>query len=258
MLINSFDMKTLCDLLNRQQVVNQVNPNYITRLMPNAGKAIFMGKRGLDARTIVVDAAVSGSSRANMYGVLDAIKARVNKGLLTIVFSDNGGRQIQGYGFVDGSEIPPEWVQLTVPIKFVFVCPDPRWRDVSQTILGSSNPHTLTPLGNARMPLVIKITGNNATPATNPTVTYKNSSGATIASFTWTGTLTGSETLVIDTEFFSVKKNGTNVISTFSGDFFDANPEDYDFASSAWPTITLGLTAGTHNDFHAEFYRRWL
>lgn len=258
MFVNSFDLKTLgLHLLKRPNAWSAPKAERSYKALPSATKMVYTGIKSSGMRTVNVTAVLEASSHTALITALDELKSRIAAGLLTVYFSDDSTRSIQGYGSVDvPEEYDAAWVQLFLPVTIVLECLDPRWIATSlTTVTGSDSP---LPIGTARTPPVIQITGNTGSPLTNPHVDYRNYAGTVLWHFTWTGTLSGAQTLVVDCGAFTVKIGSTNEIEHFSGDFFDLDPADGDYFLSHWPDTLLTKTSGTCDAYSVEYYKRWL
>jgi predicted phage tail component-like protein len=114
------------------------------------------------------------------------------------------------------------WLEFTIPFKASqpFIV-----RTFEKRHTGSG---VLTNEGTMEAPLVIEITG----PVTNPSVTVGSDT------LTWTGTVGAGDTLVIDTEYMTVKFNGSNAIANYSGGFPKLQPGDTTVTAAAAGTTT--------------------
>lgn len=131
-------------------------------------------------------------------------------GSRNLIFADDIEKtyKVKYAGRIELSKIFGNWLEFTIPFKAY----DP-------FIIGSFEKQhvgsgTLTNEGTFETPLRIEITG----PATNPSVQIGSET------LTWTGTVGESDTLVIDTEYMTVKFNGVNAIANYSGSFPKLQP----------------------------------
>lgn len=121
-----------------------------------------------------------------------------------LTFADEPGKvykvryagSISVTNFIDGRE-------FTIPFK---MCKPYRIASTQSQKIGAG---TAVNGGNIETPCVIEIVG----PVTNPSVTIGNKT------MTYTGTLTGSDKLIIDTENLTVTFNGANALAYYNGVF---------------------------------------
>jgi phage-related protein len=112
------------------------------------------------------------------------------------------------------------WLEFTIPFK---ACDPFIIGSFEKQHVGSG---TLTNEGTFETPVKIEITG----PITNPSVTV---GGETLI---WTGTVGASDRLEIDTEYMTVKFNGSNAIANYSGGFPKLQPGDTTVTAAAGGT----------------------
>lgn len=149
-----------------------------------------------------------------------SLKAYLSKDVVVKLDDGTTARQITGRCV--GVSLMPYRVPVTLVSdgSVTFVCADPLWRatsDTTETINGT--PNTLD-LGNAPVSdwvLTITATTNSIT---DITITLGPNT------LTWTGTILASKALVIDASAFTVKNDGVDALSTYSGGFPAVNPND--------------------------------
>ncbi len=108
------------------------------------------------------------------------------------------------------------------------------------------------------MPVVITIVGA-ASNLVNPECEYRDKSDNVLFSWSYTGSLSGSDTLVVDSEAFTVELNGSNDGDNLSGTIFNVDPGDGDYLGSpAGPDIRLTADSGSAGQFKVEYKRRYL
>lgn len=104
----------------------------------------------------------------------------------------------------------------------------------STTYSVTSNLTTLTVphFGNHAAKPIITITGTGS----NLTIT----NDSTEEGFTWSGTLSANDTLVVDCDKMSIKKNGNNAFANFSGDYITLGEGDNSITVTATsPNLTV-------------------
>ncbi len=269
MIIDGNDLQTIAILRERGPSRNAASVSQIISGAPGAWRRIRMGRGAPDPLQIVCIGGVvgdptdpNGGTQAQMQGNLDKLKywTRADKEL-TVSWSDIANRQWKGYRQrLDVGGIPPEWVTQGVHFALRILCPVPFAEDdsLSSPNTSGSSPLTITPnVGTAPYPVVIKITGNNTANLGSLVIQYRDKADTVIHSLTYTGTLTGSQQLIIDTEAMTAVIGSTNEAGNISGTYFDINPGDGDYLGSpAGPDVNITFT-GTCDDFTVEYRRRW-
>lgn len=166
------------------------------------------GPRGLELRVASKDGLTVAQKTALKRYVAGWLRPAL--GAFNIAWEDDPDRYLQVR--ISGAIQPEEyrdWLQFTVPLKAtnpMYLGSTLHMQTGSGTVVVSE--------GNVDSPATVTITG----PVTNPSVTV----GA--SSFTWTGSLGGLDTLVVDGERMTVAKNGVNALGGFSGTFPSVQP----------------------------------
>lgn len=238
---------------------------------PGAWRRVRLGRDAPQALAIpvighVVGDILTGGTLAQLRANLDKFKFIMRPDYeMAIRWSDQildtPIREWLGYrGTLRVDDITPGWDTEGVRFQLGIICPDPFGRESTlqnKTTSGAA-PLVLTPdVGTAPMPVIITIQGH-ATNLVNPVVHYRDSANADIITISYTGTLTASDTLVIDTEHFTAEVNSANVGGDISGSYFDVNPGDGDYLGSpAGPDIQLTADSGTATEFKVEYKRRY-
>lgn len=230
--------------------------------IPSLPGAIDPGLAANEAvRTVSIGFIVQASSESTLYATLDKIKDVCADGLVEIQTPYSTTRAL--YGVLQSLECEAftptllnGWLRGTI----TFLCANPYQWDMSPTTVAFTTA-TDIPLGTAPSAgrddwaAIITITGA----ATNPTLTYKDYTGATVGTMAFTLTVAAGDSIVIDCGRRTVNKivSGvtSNAISTLAAGYaFPAlAPDDASFASSLWPT--LAASAGTGS---ITYYRAWL
>lgn len=236
---------------------------------PGAWRRVRMGMDAPEALQIAVNGHIIGDTASDLRDNIDQLKysLRPNKEL-TIAWSDTDDREWFGYRqSLRITDITPGWVTEGVRFALTLLCPDPFAHELS-----AQNPSTsgavgatglvLTPLvGTAPMPMIINITGNTAAPLVNPVLHYRDGADADIITLSLTDAgLDSTEDIVINTEFMTALKDGSNVAGNISGTYFDVDPGDgdkYADPTPTYPDIRLTSDSGSADDFSLEYKRRY-
>jgi hypothetical protein len=160
---------------------------------------------------------MSAATSSALEDAIDLLKRDVIGGLVTLIGGNRSTRQRTGVGVGFMSTIYPTAVAAKVEVKIR--CRNPIAYDMTPTtVSGAVSTDIATPLGTWRSwPVVTVTTG------TNPLLTYKNSSGATIATLQ----LTGSGTFVVDMGAKTITLGGVRHDEALTaGDFFALKPVD--------------------------------
>lgn len=243
-------------------------PDAVQKLLEISGAArrLRIGQEALAPRIISVIGALTADTLSQLQSRMDELKWRLREGkLLQVEFTDQAGRVYEGYRErLVLPDIPPGWKNSTVRLDLAILCPDPRARDATETVKSGSGgvlPAVLTTdIGTARLGPRIVINGPAAGSGVNPKLEYRDKNDVVKASFTWAGTLNPGDQLVVDLEAFTVKKNGADAESGFTGDFFELDADDADFPTGTWPDVQLSLGAGgsgTFGTWEVRYFRRW-
>lgn len=211
-------------------------------------------------RPVTVNFLIQAASAATLYTTLDKIKAICGTGLVELLTPYSTTRGL--YGVLQSLECQPYTAALLngwVSGAITFVCANPYQWDVSPSTVAFTTA-TAIPLGTAPSAgrddwsAIITITGA----AVNPTLTYKDYTGATVGTMVFTYTVAALDSLVIDCGRKTVSKivSGvtTSAINTLTAGYaFPAlSPDDASFTASLWPTLTTSTGAGS-----VTYYRAW-
>ena len=231
---------------------------------PGAARRVRIGNEAPEARLLMLIGYLRGSSVADLQSKLDELKWRTRAGKdLVVEWSDQTGIEYVGRReSLDVREINPgAWIRKGMGVELAILCEDPRGRETTEQnkSTNGSPPLVLTPdVGTAIMPVKITVKGNNTSNLVDPTVDYRDKSDAVIASWTYSGTLTGTNTLVVDSERFTVELDGAHASGDLSGTIFDVDPGDGDYLGNpAGPDIRLTAVSGSAEQFKIEYRRRY-
>jgi hypothetical protein len=230
---------------------------------PGAWRRIHLGDDAPEALLISIAGHVEGTSLSDLQDNIDRLKWTLRpRRELTLRWSDTSDREWFGYRHeLVIADIPPGLFQKVVRFSASIVCPDPFAHELSQQTKSDPGaaPRVVTPdIGTAPMPVEITIVGNAGANLVNPVLHYRDKNNSDITTLGYTGSLGGSDTLVVDTEYFTAKLNGSSVAANMSGSYFDVDPNHGDYLGSpAGPDIQLTADSGTADTFDVKYYRRY-
>lgn len=193
----------------------------------------------LTSRTIDLAGTVAGSSRADFLAKLDALKAFLAAGPLTVVLAEQPARQYTARLLsITVTEFGPVFLQAEQEIVISLFCDDPYAYDTALQTVGFANVATPIPMGTAPTGGIITITGAAAF-----TLTYKNSAGVTLVTMVFAGV---ASPITIDLDTFLVTDGAGNAIGKMtSGEIPRLSPDDGNFGASSWPTLQVSAGAGS-------------
>jgi len=257
--VNTFDVI----VENRSSSRSAATVKQLIEGAPGAWRRKRLGRAAPGPGRIQVTGHVLGDTLALLRSNIDQFKwtTRADKELV-IRWSDTSDRE--WFGFRQDlriNDIIPGWVTDGVRFNLVILLPDPAAKELTTQSPSTSGaaPLVITPvIGTAPNPVKITITGNTIANLVNPVIHYRDKNNGDIVTLAFTGTLTGANTLVLDTEFFSAKLDGADVGGSMAGSYFDVNPNDGDYLGSpAGPDIQLTADSGTADNFQLDFKRRY-
>jgi len=148
----------------------------------------------------------------------------------------------------------PNGVHPAARVTLTFQALKPYWQSTSLSAVTFTGSATDMPIGEAPSRPVIRLTGAY----TNPTVTYKNSAGSTVGSFTLTVTLANAAHYVeIDcarrTIVHNTGSDADGIALLTAGDFIALDPADADTLTPDWGTLAYTVTAGTVSSATATY-----
>ncbi len=182
----------------------------------------------LAPRDFTITGSLAGASASAFESAFDTLKLALYGSTLTLIGGNQSTRQRTGRFSSMTSSLYALMAAGRVDIKVH--CRNPLAYDTSTTTAtGSVNTDIACALGTYKSRPVITLTG-----ATNPSLTYKNSGGSSVATLS----ITGTGTIVIDCSLRTVTIGGVRTDSALTGgDFFALNPQDGVYATSTWPTV---------------------
>lgn len=213
-------------------------------------------------RTLTIEFMVNAEDDASVHATLDNIKEVCGTGTVEIQTMYSTSRIL--YGVLVSLEASGRrpWIAGWVGGTMTFVCSMPYWVANTPTVVSFGSTATEIALGTApsagrdSLSALITITGA----ATTPTLTYADSTGATVGTMICNGySPAAGDSIVIDcgrriiTRY--VSGVASNAISYFTAGYtFPAlDPADGSFRLSTWPT--LKTSAGTGSITYYKHYR---
>lgn len=208
---------------------------------PRAGTVQISDTRE-QPRAITMRGYVRGSSASDARTRYENLKAALRTSRVKLSMPDGRNRHINA---VRDSLIAPsiggQFIQRNLPVELRFTALDPYFYDDSLTSVAAPNP---LPLGTAPVRPVLTLTGATVT---GPVFTLRDFNDVIVAQMTFAAlALSPGDTLIVDCDAMTAKKNGTNVLSNLIGDFFKIDPTIHaDRANTDWPYITVNATGLT-------------
>lgn len=203
-------------------------------------------------RQINLTGTIRGKTVVLARNTVDQIKLALLADELSLTFADHADRHVYAYlktlttRILQGAQGP--FVQEALAIDITLQALNPLSYDNDLTSVGFGSANRLA-LGTGPVRPLITITGA----ATNPVITLRNKTGVAMASMTLTVTDAGGDTLSIDMDSKTIKKNGVSALSSLTaGDFFSIDPLDQANYGGAGPYIDVSSGAGTVN-----YWRTW-
>ena len=223
-----------------------------TTAVPDALSHLVVGRYQVQPRALRIEAVLKASSVTVLRTNLDTLRYRLRPGARVVRVIDQNDREATGYvsGFAEVFD-PAPFAQRLKRLSIGVDCPDPRRFTITPNAVAFTSSATLMPQGTAPVRPSITIAGA----ATNPILRYRNNAGTLLKEMTFTISLAGGESLVIDMATFTIIKNpgGSNQMATLTaGDFFAFDPNDGDYTTSAWPKLEVTSGSGT-----ANYRRAW-
>lgn len=231
-------------------------PGWMDMPARDVATAQILGRPGLKAltdpsegaRRISLTGTVIAATAALLRPKVDALKMALLASPLTLVFGDNATRQVTAVltAFTTKSVPQGAFVQEGLNVEAVLSALDPFAYDLAQTVVAFGD---RMPLGTGIVRPVITITGAS----TNHATTLFNRSNVAIASLSLSLVTLVGDTLIIDMDKKTVKKNGVSVIgSIVAGDFFEIDPTDQANFGGVGPFL-----ATSSGDGPISYYRSW-
>jgi predicted phage tail component-like protein len=226
-----------------------------SQLPQRVGAVILAPEAETAPRTLVITGVLRRASVLSARNALLELQERLYRGTVELRFADDPDKVY--YARVteaDWSGNPPQFVNPHGRVSIRATCFDPLVYDRYGSVIGFSSVRSAVPLGTAVSAPTLRIMGA----ATNPVVTYRDKSGTSKRTMSFTGTLAATDYLEIDGELFKITKYASGVASQgiallTSGDFIALDPHDSDPASGVWGT--LEVSAGTGE---CLYRRSWL
>ncbi len=182
----------------------------------------------LEPRDFKIEGVLSAASASAFEDAIDTLKLALWSSSLTMI----GGNRDTRYrtGVFAGMRTSLYSLMQDATVEITVRCRNPvAFSTSATTVTGSANTDIACALGTYRSRPVITLTTS-----TNPSVTYKNSTGTAIHALS----ITGSGTIIIDCNLRTVTINGVPDDDALTGgDFFALDPQNGVYATSSWPTI---------------------
>lgn len=178
----------------------------------------------------VVNGELIGSSPSDFESKLDTFKYALSSAALTLIGGNPTSNTRQRTGtYVGPMKVEPYATMDAAKISFTVRCRNPLSYDSTLTTVSGAAASAVTcVLGTAWSRPIISL----AT-CSNPTLTYANASGTTVATLS----ITATGTMVIDCSAMTLTVNGASAPTAISlGDFFKLDPRDGVYGTSS-PTI---------------------
>jgi phage-related protein len=248
LLINTVDAATLGFTLSDAPGWLDAPP----RQTPSAGVIGREGETALAAaveatRRVTLRGTIMAATAALARGKVDSFKLALLANPLKLTFSDNATRYVSGAleTFAASADVGP-FVQEGLKVEAAIRLLNPLSYDIAQTNIAFG---ARLPLGTGPVRPVITINGA----ATNPTFSLFNSAGTIVASITITIATIVGDTLIVDMDAKTVKKNGVNQIAAVTaGDFFTVDPADQANFGGVGPLIATSSGNG-----NITYFRSW-
>lgn len=207
-------------------------------------------------RRLVLRGIVTSSSVAQTRTNIDNLKIALLAPLVQLTFQDSSTRYITvGLDNFAVQWSGPAMIDRRLRVEIQMTAYDPYFYDTSVTSIAldrAINPWMTIGTGIIRP--VLTISGAS----TNPVFILNNHSSVQVASLGLTITNVGGDSLVVDMDARTVKKNGVSVLSAISsGDFFAIDPSDStNFPQGATPAfITTNVGGGTGTTAYRRTWR---
>jgi predicted phage tail component-like protein len=209
------------------------------------GRAYISGEY-MPARPLRLEVVIQGSSISDLKSKLDSIVAILSSdGYL--ILDDDTTKHFNAH-FVGKSKLE-KWGNTNWEGTLEFICPDPLVYSTTETSSDhtiNADPKTVTETagGNTITKPVWTLTAGET--LTDVTISLKNNT--TNEEITWEGSLASTDELEIDSQYWTVKKNGTESMATVSGKFPRLTP------GSNSITVTALSTTGSLNITYRAAY----
>lgn len=266
LLVNAYDVKALGFIVTTVDHWDTPDKVYLTGDIPDrAGEILLAATPKVLGRVLTIHGALLATSTTALKTALDALKYRLDAGLLDLRIVDDITRRHMGY-LTSLKTVQPEALQLrqrNLQMTLSFRVLDPYRRDVTLSSTAFTA-NTAMALGTAAVrPQLIRLSATVAS-VTNPIVTLKTSGGATIGTMDFTGaTILTGDKIEINCEARTIVKTVSAVASDASnllaaGDFLTLDPQNGDFITSAWPTLSKASGGAGTLTALCEYYKKWL
>jgi phage-related protein len=216
-----------------------------TTLPGRDGGLVGWGDLTAGTKDVVVTGTLLAISMVARVAQWDAIKGRLEQGLLELVFGDSPDKRLLAYCV--GAEFQPASTQMADMggrVTLTFMAPFPYRESIEPVLVGFTSASTPAPVGTGPSSPVIQLMGG-----TNPLLTYRDQSGVIRAQMALTIAVPSDAFLEIDMNTATIKQwqGGvyTNKITALAaGTFFALEGRDADVLHSQWPTLEVSSGTG--------------
>lgn len=226
---------------------SQRQATYPEAAMPGRLDGVLLSTRPTGRpREIIVEGTVLSSSTANLTTNIRDLSGWCARAVALQTIHDSSTFLEVKQVSCEVEVYDPVGKQKAARVTLTFRATKPLWyHTTASAVTFTSN--TAMPLGTAPVGPVIRITGT----LTNPTVTLKDSTGATVTTLGLTITQVGASDYVeIDcarqTIIRVVSAVESNAIATLtSGYFFELDPANADTVTPTWPSLSVAYGSGS-------------
>lgn len=248
LVVDGFDLSTIGLVVRRgsQGIRGSAPVSYPTRRVPGRPDAIRTATRpNYESRRLTVPASVVGATMTEMHDRLHELKLRLAPGPeRTVRFVDDESVEFRARVLqVDGQPTEPDQIQPRTDVAITFEADDPRIYEVAEQSIAISGTAAAVPLGTAPVSPVIRLDGS----FTDPVLTYRDSAGTVVETLGLSLSKAAGEWVEIDMASKTIVDDlgNSQIASLASGTFFDLDPADGDYPTSAWPTVEVSSGTGT-------------
>lgn len=235
---------------------------YQTGQIPGRAGALALQTPDDATRELTLSGIVEGADAAEARENLDWLRAELQKpGGTLLIFGDQPTREYTAQldRLTVAADNGPVLIDRQLSIEIRFTCLDPYAYDTATTTVAlSAAPQALALGTGPTRPLLTLTAGGGG--LSDPLFTLYESDGVTVAgTLGLTIALAAGDTLVIDCDDMTVRKNGADAMAAITaGDFLVADAAlQGDYRTSAWPKLKLTLGAGTTSLAEASYRKAY-
>jgi predicted phage tail component-like protein len=219
-----------------------------------AGGVLTTVEVAVGTRDVTIRGTLIAASVAEARDRWHKIKARLDQGLVELVFGDEPTLRI--HALLRSGEMVPYGHATSAgggKVSLQFLCPDPYRESIEPTIVAIGSAPTPLPMGTAPVAPIIQLMG-----ATDPILTYRDQAGEIRGQLALTVTLEANDYLDINGPTSGmtlvesgVRSNGIGALT--AGTFLVLDARDGDLGTGAWPTLEVSSGTGI-----VLYRKRWL